>query len=78
MHATFPITELSSIIASYDKAIETLLLDISLSMTQKDDAMLPLLQQKKVLQQCLNDIQYLIDNPPAKGGPCGISRYRDD
>jgi len=76
--AAEPLEHLQAALAFYDARIEALLLDMSLSMTQKDDAMLPLLQQKKVVQQCLKDLQYLIDNPPAKGGPCGISRYRED
>jgi hypothetical protein len=53
-------------------------MDMKLNLTQKDNAMLPLLQQKKVLKQTLEDLEYLEAHPPAPNQPCGISKYRDD
>jgi len=60
------------------KEVESILLDMSLSMKEKDERMLPLLLQKRVLEQTLEDLRYLKANPPAKNQPCGISKYRDD
>jgi hypothetical protein len=51
---------------------------MKLNLTQKDNAMLPLLLQKKVLKQTLEDLEYLEANPPTPNQPCGISKFRDD
>ena len=40
--------------------------------------MLPILQQKKVLTQTLEDLTYLKEHPPKQNQPCGIAKYRED
>ncbi|SFV75153.1 hypothetical protein MNB_SM-3-1242 [hydrothermal vent metagenome] len=40
--------------------------------------MLPILQQKRVLTQTLEDLIYLKEHPPTPNQPCGISKYRTD
>ena len=61
-----------------DAQVEAILLDFSISLTDKDDLMLPLLQQKRVLDQTLQDLQYLKANPPAKGGTCKTGMMRQE
>ena len=61
-----------------DKEVQELLLDWSIPLNEKDNIMFPILQQKKVLTQTLEDLQYLKENPPTPDQPCGISKYRDD
>ena len=65
-------------LASLDKEVETLLLNQGISLTEKDDLMLPLLQQKRVLDQTLADLEYLKANPPAKGGACKTGMVRQE
>ncbi len=61
-----------------DDEVQGLLLNMSISLTEKDDLMLPLLQQKRVLDQTLEDLKYLEANPPAKGGPCKSGMTRQE
>ena len=63
---------------SLDEEVQTVLLNVSISLTDKDDLMLPLLQQKRVLDQTLEDLQYLQANPPAKGGACKTGMVRQE
>ena len=65
-------------LADLDKDVEAVLLDTRLSLTEKDNYMLPLLQQKRVLAQTLEDLTYLKEHPPTPNQPCGISKYRED
>ena len=65
-------------LADLDKEAQTILLDISLPLNEKDNRMLPLLREKKVLLQTLEDLEYLRNNPPTPNQPCGISKYRND
>ncbi len=73
-----PIHHIENALRDLDTEVETVLTNISLSLTQKDNVMLPLLQQKKVLQQTLEDLKYLEAHPPTPNQPCGISKYRND
>ena len=73
-----PIEHINNAIADLDKVVEELLLDWSINLTEKDNIMLPLLQQKKVLKQTLEDLVYLEENPPTPNQACGISKYRED
>jgi hypothetical protein len=73
-----PIEHVKNALTDLDKEVEAVLMDMKLNLTQKDNAMLPLLQQKKVLKQTLEDLEYLEAHPPAPNQPCGISKYRDD
>jgi len=65
-------------LAHLDKEVEATLLDIKLSLKEKDNIMLPILRQQKVLKQALDDLVYLKEHPPAPNQPCGISKYRED
>ena len=73
-----PIEHINNAITDLDKAVEELLLDWSINLTEKDNIMLPLLQQKKVLKQTLEDLIYLEEHPPTPNQACGISKYRED
>ena len=65
-------------LADLDEQVQKILLDWSIPLNEKDNLMLPILQQKKVLDQTLEDLTYLKENPPSPNQPCGISKYRDD
>ena len=72
------IKHIKNALAELDAEVQTILTDWSIPLNEKDNLMLPLLQQKKVLTQTLEDLEYLRDNPPTPNQPCGISKYRDD
>ncbi len=61
-----------------DEEVQKILLDWSIPLNEKDNLMLPILQQKRVLEQTKQDLEYLKENPPRPNQPCGISQYRDD
>jgi len=61
-----------------DEQVQKILLEQSLALNEKDNLMLPILQQKKILEQTLKDLTYLKENPTAPNQPCGISKYRND
>lgn len=61
-----------------NEEVQKILLDWSLPLNEKDNLMLPLLQQKKVLTQTLEDLEYLKAHPPTPNQPCGISKYREE
>jgi len=73
-----PIEHIKNALADLDKEVETILLDWSINLTEKDNIMLPILQQQKVLKQTLEDLPYLEEHPPTPNQACGISKYRDD
>jgi hypothetical protein len=72
------IKHIEAALKEVDEEVQALLTDMSISLTEKDNRMLPLVREKKVLQQTLEDLIYLKENPPAPNQPCGISKYRDD
>ncbi len=72
------ITHIKNALAELDKEVEGILLDWSIPLNKKDNLMLPILQQKRVLDQTLEDLTYLKENPPKLDQPCGISKYRED
>ncbi|MEA3523338.1 MAG: hypothetical protein U9R50_10205 [Campylobacterota bacterium] len=72
------IEHIKNALKDLDKEVEDILLNISLSLQDKDNIMLPLLQQKRVLTQTLEDLEYLKAHPPKPNQPCGISKYRED
>ena len=72
------IEHINNALKDLDKEVEKILLDWSINLTDKDNLMLPLLQQKKVLQQTLEDLIYLKEHPPTPNQACGISKYRKD
>ena len=73
-----PIEHVKNALADLDEEVQAILMDMKLNLTQKDNAMLPLLQQQKVLKQTLEDLEYLEAHPPTPNQPCGISKYRKD
>ena len=72
------IEHINNALSDLDKEVEKILLDWSINLTEKDNIMLPLLQQKKVLTQTLEDLKYLKEKPPTPNQACGISKYRED
>ncbi len=72
------IKHINNALAELDKEVETILLDWSIPLNEKDNLMLPILQQKRVLTQTLEDLTYLKNNPPKPNQACGISKYRED
>ncbi len=72
------IKHIQNALAELDKEGETILLDWSIPLNEKDNLMLVLLQQKRVLTQTLEDLTYLKENPPTPNQACGISKYRED
>ncbi|MDX9814371.1 MAG: hypothetical protein WC144_00600 [Sulfurimonas sp.] len=61
-----------------DNEVESVLTNMATPMNDKDHQMLIILQQKRVLDQTLEDLKYLRDNPPKPSASCGIAKYRDD
>ena len=72
------IKHIEDAIAELDAEVQELLLDWSVPLNEKDNIMLPMLQQKKVLLQTLEDLTYLKEHPPTPNQACGISKYRED
>ena len=73
-----PIEHIKNALRDLDQEVEKIISDWSINLTEKDNLMLPLLQQKRVLQQTLEDLTYLEEHPPTPNQPCGISKYRED
>lgn len=59
-----------------DKEVESYVMDINMDMTSKNEKMLPLLQQKRVLEQTKADLTYLKENPPTNAGECTMYKQR--
>lgn len=59
-----------------DKEVESYVMDLNMDMTTKNEKMLPLLQQKRVLEQTKEDLTYLKENPPANAGECTMYKHR--
>ncbi|WP_304545901.1 hypothetical protein [Sulfurimonas microaerophilic] len=72
------INHIKNALKELDEEVEKILLDWDIPLNEKDNLMLPILQQKKVLTQTLEDLEYLRDNPPTPNQPCGISKYREE
>ena len=72
------IKHIEKALAELDDEVQALLLDWNIPLNEKDNIMLPILQQQKVLKQTLEDLTYLKENPPSPNQPCGISKYRED
>ena len=72
------IKHIETALKEVDDEIQSILMDFSISLTDKDNVMLPLVREAKVLKQTLEDLKYLEANPPAINQPCGISKYRED
>lgn len=72
------LTHLEAALAAVDAEVKALLYDESLSMSEKDQKMLPLLRESKVLKQAYEDLCYLKDNPPSSSSGCKAGQYRDE
>ncbi|MDD3596226.1 MAG: hypothetical protein AB7U44_06685 [Sulfuricurvum sp.] len=65
-------------LAAIDAEIKALLYNQSLSLSEKDEKMLPLLRESKVLKQTHEDLCYLRDNPPSSPSGCKAGQYREE
>ena len=72
------IKHIENALKDLDDAVQKILLDWGIPLNEKDNLMLPILQQKRVLSQTLEDLIYLKEHPPKPNQPCGISKYRND
>jgi len=72
------IKHIKNALTDLDKEVEAILLNWDIPLNEKDNLMLPILQQKRVLTQTLEDLTYLKENPPSPNQACGISKYRED
>ena len=71
------IQHIKNALKELDDEVQTILLNWDIPLNEKDNLMLPILQQKRVLDQTLEDLTYLNEHPPTPNQPCGISKYRD-
>ena len=60
-----------------DKEVQNYVMDLNMDMTSKNEKMLPLLQQKRVLEQTKEDLTYLKENPLSNAGECTMYKHRD-
>lgn len=72
------LTHLEAALAAVDAEVKALLYNQSLSLTEKDEKMLPLLRESKVLKQAYEDLCYLKENPPSAPGGCKAGQFRED
>ena len=73
-----PAQHLQAALDALGVRVQELLADTSLSLTQKDPLMLRYVQQKKVIQQALDDVMYLESKEVAISQQCGMHRYRTE
>ncbi len=69
---------LEDAIKDIDAKVQTILFNTKLSLNEKDDLMLPLVRESKVIKQCLEDIYYLRDNPPTAKSGCKAGSFREE
>ncbi len=72
------LTHLEAALEAVDTEIKALLYNQSMSLNEKDEKMLPLLRESKVLKQAHEDICYLRDNPPTSTTGCKAGQYREE
>lgn len=72
------LTHIEAALAAIDAEVKALLYDQSLSLSEKDEKMLPLLRESKVLKQTHEDLCYLRDNPPSSPSGCKAGQHRED
>lgn len=70
------LTHLEAAMEAIDKEVKALLYNQSLSLNEKDEKMLPLLRESKVVKQAYDDLCYLRDNPPSSPSGCKAGQYR--
>ncbi|HLD23639.1 MAG TPA: hypothetical protein VJA83_06820 [Sulfuricurvum sp.] len=72
------LTHIEAALAAIDAEVKALLYNQSLSQSEKDEKMLPLLRESKVLKQTHEDLCYLRDNPPSSPTGCKAGSYRKE
>ena len=72
------IKHIENALKELDDEVQKILLNWDIPLNEKDNLMLPILQQKRVLDQTKQDLEYLRDNPPTPNQPCGISKHRNE
>lgn len=72
------ITHIETALAAVDAEVKALIYNQSLSQNEKDEKMLPLLRESKVLKQAHEDLCYLRDNPPSSQSGCKAGSYRKE
>lgn len=72
------LTHLEAALEAVDTEVKALLYNQSISLNEKDEKMLPLLRESKVLKQAYEDLCYLRDNPPTSTTGCKAGQYRKD
>ena len=72
------LTHLEAALAAVDSEVKALLYNQSLSQSEKDAKMLPLLRESKVLKQAHEDLCYLRDNPPSAPTQCKVGSYKGE
>jgi hypothetical protein len=72
------LTHLEAALEAVDAEVKALLYNQSMSLSEKDEKMLPLLRESKVLKQAYEDLCYLRDNPPTSTTGCKAGQYRED
>lgn len=72
------LTHLEAALEAVDAEVKALLYNQSLSLTEKDEKMLPLLRESKVLKQAYEDLCYLKENPPSAPNGCKAGQHRED
>jgi hypothetical protein len=71
-----PQEHLRNAISDISNEVKAILGDISLSLTEKDSKIFPYLQQKRVLEQCIEDLDYLEKREIAESSSCKMSSFR--
>jgi len=59
-----------------DKEVQECVMNLTMDMTSKNEKMLPMLQQKRVLEQTKEDLIYLKENPPSNAGECTMWKHK--
>lgn len=72
------LTHIEAALQAVDAEVKTLLYNQALSLSEKDEKMLPLLRESKVLKQTYEDLCYLRDNPPTSSTGCKVGTYREN
>ena len=72
------IQHIKNALQELDDEVQKILLNWDIPLNEKDNLMLPILQQKRVLDQTLEDLIYLSEHPPTPNQACGISKYNDN
>jgi len=73
-----PLHHIDAALQEIDDEVQMILMNIKLSLNDKDALMLPIVRYKKVLAQTKEDLEYLIANPPVQEGGCGMAKHRKD